>query len=110
MSSFGKKIKALRKEKGFTQRALAGMVGINFTYLSKIENDRLEAGQSPKVETITAIAEALGVDAYELLILGKKIPDSLKKRIFERPRAFQVIATLDDETLDRMLSKLDEDS
>ena len=107
MPSLGKRIKTLRKARGLTQRALAAEVGINFTYLSKIENDRLEAGQSPRAKTIKTLAEALGADSDELLILGKRIPDSVKQRFFERPRAFQTIASLDDETLDRLLSKLD---
>ena len=41
--TFGQKIRELRKAKGLGQRAVATEVGINFTYLSKIENDKVEA-------------------------------------------------------------------
>ncbi len=40
---FGQKVRTLRQAKGLSQRALAPMLGIDFTYLSKIENERLDA-------------------------------------------------------------------
>jgi len=35
--TFGKRLRELRKAKGMTQMDLANEVGINFTYLSKLE-------------------------------------------------------------------------
>ena len=37
--SFGKFLRRLRKKSKKTQRDLAREVGVNFTYLSKVEND-----------------------------------------------------------------------
>lgn len=70
--SFGERIKALRQERGFSQRALAEKAGLDFTYLSKIENDRLE--HTPSIKTILDLARALGVDELELLDLARKVP------------------------------------
>ncbi len=40
METFGQKIKSLRKEKKITQSELVESVGVDFTYISKIENDK----------------------------------------------------------------------
>ena len=60
-----------------TLRTLAEAAGVDFTYLSKIENDRLD--YSPGVETIRDLAQALGVGAMELLQLANKLPPELTK-------------------------------
>jgi len=74
---FGAKLRELRQNKGMTLRALAEAAGVDFTYLSKIENDRLD--YSPGVETIRDLAQALKVDAMELLQLANKLPPELAK-------------------------------
>ena len=74
---FGAKLRELRQEKGMTLRALAEAAGVDFTYLSKIENDRLE--YSPGVETIRDLAQALEVEPMELLQLANKLPPELAK-------------------------------
>ncbi|MCL4552019.1 MAG: helix-turn-helix domain-containing protein [Candidatus Marsarchaeota archaeon] len=40
--SFGRKLKELRLRADLTQTELAEAVGVDYTYLSKIENDRVE--------------------------------------------------------------------
>lgn len=60
-----------------TLRALAEAAGVDFTYLSKIENERVE--HLPSVETIRDLAQALDVDAMELLQLANKLPPELAK-------------------------------
>src|SRR5258706_16428147 len=74
---FGVKLRELRQEKGMTLRALAEAAGVDFTYLSKIENDRLD--YSPRVETIRDLAQALEVEPMELLQLANKLPPELAK-------------------------------
>src|SRR5712692_1841038 len=59
MEEFGVRIRALRRKSGLTQRALASAAGVDFTYLSKIENGRLE--HLPSVKTIRQLAAALHV-------------------------------------------------
>ena len=41
--TFGERVRGMRKAKSLTLRALAGRVGVNFTYLSKIECGSLVA-------------------------------------------------------------------
>lgn len=61
----GLKIAYYRKKKGYTQTQLAEMVGISSNYLSLIE--RCNKGQSYSMETLFKIAEALDVNANDLL-------------------------------------------
>ena len=73
---FGKRLRELRIEKGMTLRALADAAGLNFTYLSKIENGRLP--YTPAADKIRSLAEALDADALELLALAGKAPPELE--------------------------------
>jgi len=93
---FGERIRELRQAKNLVQRTLGEMVGVSFTYVSKIENEKLDFGDYPSEELIHKLADALDGDADELLILAKKIPERLRTRIFEQPEAFLKIAELDD--------------
>jgi transcriptional regulator with XRE-family HTH domain len=103
---FGQRLRALRKERGLSQRALAKKLGVNFTYLSKIENERLDFGEVPSEDLICRIAAALEVDGDELLILAKKIPEQIRQRVFERPEVFRALARCDDKTLDKVLAQI----
>ncbi|MBP9901467.1 MAG: helix-turn-helix transcriptional regulator [Verrucomicrobiota bacterium] len=74
-TTFGQKLREFRQDKSLTLRALAEAAGVDFTYLSKIENDKV--GYLPGAETIRDLAQALGVDAIELLELANKLPPEL---------------------------------
>ena len=74
--AFGQRLRQLRQGKGLTLRQLAEAVGVDFTYLSKIENGK--AGYLPGAETIRSLAEALGADALELLQLADKVPPEME--------------------------------
>lgn len=104
---FGERIRDLRKAKNLGQRALADKVGVSFTYISKVENSKLDFGDYPSEELIHKLAKALGADTDELLLLAKKIPDEIKNRVLERPDAFRKIAQLDDDELDKLLREMD---
>ena len=103
--TFGQRLRELRKARNLSQKTLADKVGINFTYLSKIENERLDFAQFPSEELIRKLAAALEADEDELLILAQKIPEQIKKRVMERPDAFRKFADLDDKTIDRILEE-----
>lgn len=70
--SLGERIRELRKGRGLTQRKLAEAVGIDFTYLSKIENNTIP--YSPSAKTLKKLATELQVDEWELLRLAEKLP------------------------------------
>jgi HTH-type transcriptional regulator, competence development regulator len=101
--TFGEKLRELRKAKNLSQRALGDLVGINFTYLSKIESEKLDFAQYPSEDLIRKLGVALEADVDELLLLAKKIPTDIRERVIERPDAFRKIASLDNEALDEIL-------
>lgn len=104
--NFGERIRQLRKAKKLSQRDLAAETGINFTYISRIENGKLEFSEFPSEATIHKLADALNGDEEELLIMAKKIPDVIKERVFERPEVFRKIARLNDGELDELMGQI----
>src|SRR5258708_38705009 len=80
--TLGQRIKQLRWERKFTQRQLAELAGVDFSYLSKIENGKLE--HSPSIKTLEDFARILGVDELELMDLANKVPPSLKPIVRNR--------------------------
>jgi transcriptional regulator with XRE-family HTH domain len=103
---FGERVRDLRIAKGLSQRKLGERLGVSFTYVSKIENEKLDSGDSPSEQLICKIAKAIDVDEEELLILAKKIPAAIRRRIFERPDASRRFAVLDDQALDGLIAHL----
>ncbi len=73
--TFGDRIRDIRTIKKLTQRELAKAVGRDFTYISKIENNKNE--HTPSVETIIRLAQALDADELELMELADKMPPAL---------------------------------
>lgn len=80
MSEFGIYLKQLRKDKKISQRALADLIGIDFTYLSKIESGVMPP---PAEERIIKIAEVLKIDPDELLIIARKVPSDFNNIILQ---------------------------
>jgi len=103
---FGERVRELRKARNLSQRTLGGQVGVSFTYISKVENGKLDFGDYPSEELICKLAKALDVDEDELLLLAKKIPAAIRKRLFERPDVFRALAACDDRTLDKLLAQI----
>ncbi|MDY7015915.1 MAG: helix-turn-helix transcriptional regulator [Cyanobacteriota bacterium] len=78
--TFGALIRKARRQKEYNQRELAKLVGVDYTYLSKLENDR--AGYPPSEEVIHQLALHLGLQAEELRRLAGRItPEDAK--VFE---------------------------
>jgi len=105
--TFGSHVRELRKAKSLTQRALAEKLGISFTYLSKVEAEKLDFAQYPSERLIRVLATVLDADADELLLLAKKIPTDIRDRVIERPDAFRKLAALDDASLDEVIRHVD---
>lgn len=74
--TLGRRIKELRQARRFTQRQLGQRAGIDSTYLSKIENEKLE--HTPSIKTLQDLAMALEVDELELMSLANKVPPVLE--------------------------------
>lgn len=90
-SDFGKLIRQARKDRKFSQRELAKLLKIDFTYLSKLENNR--ADYAPKEEVIRGLAKHLELNEEELIFLAGRIPhqeeDLLKQHYKEMPALFR---------------------
>jgi transcriptional regulator with XRE-family HTH domain len=110
--SFGEYLRALRKAAGLSQRELAQQAGIDFTYLSKIENARVDP---PGEATMRALARALGAEPEDLLARARKMPRDLKQLVAqgspEKALLLRRIAQtpMSQERVRRMLRLLDED-
>ena len=73
--AFGKVLREIRKEQGYTQETLAFECGLDRTYISLLELGT----NSPTLDAITALCEALGVSLPHLATrveakMGKKWP------------------------------------
>lgn len=79
MSTFAQELKKLRKEKRITQRKLAELIDVDFSYISKMENDKLI--HAPSETILRKIASVLQVDADSLIVLANKVPSNLQNNI-----------------------------
>ena len=77
-TTFGAVLRRLRQAAGLSQRELATQVGLDFTYISKLENDRLPP---PAADTIVALCKVLQIEPEELLALVGKIPTGIQKAV-----------------------------
>jgi transcriptional regulator with XRE-family HTH domain len=105
--TLGQRLRELRKSRGLSLRELASRVSVGFTYLSKIENHKLEEGHGPSEKLIHMLAVELDGDEEELLLLAEKVPEPIRRRVIARPDAFRRLAELSDRKLDRVLASLD---
>jgi HTH-type transcriptional regulator, competence development regulator len=81
-AGFGARVRLLRHEKGLTLRELAKRVDLDFSYLSKIENDKLPP---PADATIVRLSKTLDVDPDQLFSIARKVPTDLRQRVREAP-------------------------
>ena len=79
METFGQKIRQLRKAKQITQSELADAIGVDFTYISKMENGK--GVRLPSEATIRRLAKFLDTDAEALILSAKKVPQNFRETI-----------------------------
>jgi transcriptional regulator with XRE-family HTH domain len=78
MKTFGEVLRSLRREKDVSQRALAESVGLDFSYISKLENGHLPA---PAADTVVKICKFLNVPPERLLSLTGKLPSDVQETV-----------------------------
>lgn len=88
--TFGAYVRKRREElqrgsPGFTVRKLAARLGIQPSYISKVEREEVPP---PSEATIVRLAEALQEDPDVLLALAGKVSADLRQVILKRPRLF----------------------
>lgn len=81
---FGALLKHCRQSAGFSQRELAYRSGLDFSYISKLENGRVPP---PAADTVVTLSQVLGVAAEGLLALTCKIPSEVQATVSSSPTA-----------------------
>lgn len=100
---FGDRVRELRELRGLTQQKLAERLSVSLSYVSKVENERLNAGDYPSESFVHKLAEALDTDEDELLLLTDRVPVAILRRIQERPEVFRELAAMSDGELDALI-------
>src|SRR5262245_32430458 len=107
--TFGEALKAKRRAAGISQRDLAARIGLDFSYISKLENDRQPP---PSSDTTSKIAAELGCPVEDLLAAARRLPSGVEQNISSAPAALRFLQRASDLELthaewERMLSNLD---
>lgn len=84
MASFGELLREKRRRAGISQRDLASRVGLDFSYISKLENDRMPP---PAAHTVVTICGVLRVQPEELLAASGKLPADVQSAVGSSPAA-----------------------
>lgn len=87
---FAKNLKALRKLRKLTQEQLAEIVGVDFRYISLIEN----AKSFPSCELIEKLSSALKVDYSDLF----SFDENMDREVLEQ-NCINLLKTLDTKSL-----------
>lgn len=80
--SFGEYLRSLRKRRQRTQRDLAREVGIDHSYLSKLENDA-PGFDSISESTLERLAGALDADRDEVITRAGKVPSDVTRILID---------------------------
>ena len=99
---FSECLRTLRKEARLSQRELAERIGVDFTYLSKIENRRVEPPSETVLKNVAReLAGVLRQDetelADQLITLAGKVPSDLAKTLARNPQAVRFLRSIGDE-------------
>ena len=85
---FGPTLRDRRRAASLSQRALAARTGLDFSYISKVENGRLPP---PAADTIVAICHVLDTSPEDLLALTGKIPSAVHQTVSTNTMAQQFL-------------------
>lgn len=76
--TFGNALREHRRVSGLSQRELAQRIGVDFSYISKLENGRLPA---PAADTVVSMCRVLQIPADDMLALTGKIPSNVQRTV-----------------------------
>lgn len=86
--SIGQYVRQVREARGFSLRAFAQMIGKTPTFVSRFERDD---DMKPSEETLHVIANALEVDADDLIFRANKVPADLPQIVQKHPAAMAAL-------------------
>ncbi len=103
LKAFGTRVKALRKQKEWTQMELAEKIGIRFPQLNKYECGL----QAPPFDKLIMLSEALGT-TVDFLLTGELTDTQLLHnfRLLERFRALESFRNNDQESIITLIDAL----
>ncbi|MGF7059419.1 helix-turn-helix domain-containing protein [Brassicibacter mesophilus] len=84
--------------KKMSQRELARRIGVNHSYISKIENN---VEPPPSEETLINIARELDIDAEKLILEAKKVPSTFESLITQTPEVSNFLSIIKDKDISR---------
>lgn len=82
--SFGVYLRSLRIRKQHSQKSLAEAIGVDTSYISKLENDRVDP---PSDVLMSRLSSVLGVSKGYLMARSGKIPPKLQLILRDNPTA-----------------------
>jgi transcriptional regulator with XRE-family HTH domain len=71
-AQIGRRVRALRRERGLSQEALGQLVGLHRIYIGEFERGKR---QNPTLANLRSIALALGVPVRDLFPVGDGMPE-----------------------------------
>jgi transcriptional regulator with XRE-family HTH domain len=80
--SFGSLLKKLRLKKGISIKKLAPYLGVNYTYISKLENSKV----NPSTRLIKKLSNYFDYDSDELMISAGKLPKDVEQILKNNPK------------------------
>lgn len=99
--AFGKRLKELRKQKGWTQKELANQLDIRYSHLNKYENGM----HVPPLEKLTQLADIFDV-SLDYLVMGLPMEESpIRNEVLYK--RFKTLETFDDEDKTTVINVID---
>ncbi|WP_020415406.1 helix-turn-helix domain-containing protein [Microbulbifer variabilis] len=99
--AFGKRLKELRKQKGWPQKELASKLDIRYSHLNKYESGM----HAPPLEKLIQLADIFEV-SLDYLVMGQPMEESPIRNevLFKR---FKLLETFDDQDKDTVIRVID---
>lgn len=88
--TFGQLLRRYRRAAKLSQEELAQAAGVDFTYVSKLENDRV---RPPSEDTILRFCKALTIHGDELLFAARRVPTDIGSAMVSSKNALQFLRT-----------------
>jgi len=102
-TTLGSYVRELRQQKGLTLRQLAEKVKMDFTYLSKVENDNLFGPDRKRynvsMDNLKVLARVLEGDVDKMQLLAGKMPEQVIKDATEKDKAAEFFRAIPKEGL-----------
>jgi len=83
-TTFGDFLRGRRRTAGVSQRTLAELAGVDFSYISKLENGRLPP---PAAGTLVRLADCVSCPREEMLAAARKLPAGVGSSLSADPTA-----------------------